>query len=80
MNNSLQWILYEFLKTYTENKLTLITNALMKTAGTRSLYVFATKQPPRMVAALLANVNCHKITYTFVVTRITMATHSINLP
>ena len=37
--------------------LTLITNALTKTAGTRSLYVFATKQPPRMVAALLANVN-----------------------
>ena len=39
-------------------QLTLIINALMKTAGMRSLYVFVTKQPPRIVAALLANVNC----------------------
>ena len=50
-------------QTHTQIKqLTLITNALMKTAGTRSLYVFATKQPPRMVAALLANVNCYVYT------------------
>ena len=39
------------------SKFTLITNALMKAAGSRSLYVFVTKQPPTIVAALLANVN-----------------------
>ena len=37
--------------------LTLITNALTNTAGSRSLYLFVTRQPPRIVAALLANVN-----------------------
>ena len=55
---------------YTHRKilmyLTLITNALTKTAGTRSLYVFATKQPPRMVAALLANVNCYIQSFVFI--------------
>ena len=63
MNNSLQWIRIIYTNYLEHNtlkkQLTLITNALMKTAGTRSLYVFATKQPPRIVAALLANVNCY---------------------
>lgn len=36
--------------------LTLITNALIKAAGIRSLYLLVTRQPPTMVAALLAKV------------------------
>ena len=35
-----------------------MTKALMKAAGSRSLYLVVTRQPPMMVAALLANVNC----------------------
>jgi len=41
-------------------KLTLMTKALMNTAGNRSLYLLLTRQPPRIVAALLAKVNCSK--------------------
>ena len=37
--------------------LTLITNALTNTAGTLSLYLFVTRQPPSIVAELLAKVN-----------------------
>ena len=40
--------------------LTLITNALIKAAGRRSLYLKSIRHPPRRVAALLANVNWHK--------------------
>ena len=43
--------------TYT---LTLMTKALMKAAGSLSLYSKLTRQPPMRVAALLANVNCGK--------------------
>ena len=39
------------------HRLTLITNALIKAAGNLSLYLLVTKHPPRIVAALLANVN-----------------------
>ena len=35
-----------------------MTNALMKAAGSLSLYRLVTRQPPTMVAALLAKVNC----------------------
>ena len=38
-------------------ELTLMTNALMKAAGSLSLYRLVTRQPPTMVAALLAKVN-----------------------
>ena len=37
--------------------LTLMTNALMKAAGSLILYLLVTRQPPMMVAALLAKVN-----------------------
>ena len=37
-----------------------IMNALSNAEITRSLYLFVTKHPPRIVAALLANVNCIK--------------------
>lgn len=36
---------------------TLMTKALRNAAGIRSLYLFATRQPPIMVEALLAIVN-----------------------
>ena len=42
-------------------KLTLMTKALMKAAGSRILYVLVTRQPPTTVAALLANVNCEHL-------------------
>ena len=38
-------------------ELTLMTNALMKAAGSLNLYRLVTRQPPTMVAALLAKVN-----------------------
>ena len=41
-------------------KLTLMTKALMKAAGSLILYVLVTRQPPTTVAALLANVNCNQ--------------------
>ena len=34
-----------------------MTNALMKAAGSLILYLLVTRQPPTMVAALLAKVN-----------------------
>ena len=39
-------------------ELTLMTNALMKAAGSLNLYRLVTRQPPTMVAVLLAKVNC----------------------
>ena len=42
----------------TKKRLTLMTKALMKAAGSLNLYVFVTRQPPTTVAALLAKVNC----------------------
>ena len=39
------------------NILTLMTNALMKAAGSLILYLLVTRQPPTMVAALLVKVN-----------------------
>lgn len=53
--------------------LTLITNALTNTAGSRSLYLLVTKQPPSIVAALLAKVN-YKYNYTL--TLITASTQN----
>ena len=50
------YIGYNMIETF-NSELTLITNALIKAAGSRSLYVFVTKHPPTIVAALLANVN-----------------------
>ena len=38
--------------------LTLMTKALRKAAGSLSLYLLVTRQPPITVAALLAKVNC----------------------
>ncbi len=40
---------------------TLIIKALRKAAGSLSLYLLVTRHPPRIVAALLANVNYAKI-------------------
>ena len=40
----------------------------MKAAGSRNLYLLVTRQPPTIVAALLANVNCRiqrrRVTHT----------------
>ena len=42
-------------------RLTLMTKALIKAAGRRSLYLLVTKQPPTIVAALLAKVNYNTV-------------------
>ena len=57
MNNALYiyWIWYD--RDLFSPNLTLITNALIKAAGSLNLYAFVTKHPPTIVAALLANVN-----------------------
>ena len=44
-------------------ELTLMTNALMKAAGSLNLYRLVTRQPPTMVAVLLAKVNYKEETH-----------------